>query len=737
MTDPVNVSTELSIGDTPVRLRNDLHVVTIRRGLQITHVVKDPVNLKYYEFDEHEMALIQQFDGSKSWDEICEWFNHRFPPLRLTHQALQSTLWRLYQQGLLIAFAKGQGLRVAERLQERKQQEWWQRLSQPWVIRLPGFSPGPWIGLVNSLFGWIFAPAFVSLALVGLSLLIACIFAQHQAIIRMSPDSIAFFSRNNMASFAVVVIVTKMLHELGHAVAAYRRGCECHEMGILLLAGLPSLYCDVSDAWMIPSRWKRITISLAGIWVETLIAAVAFIVWTASVPGLIHAMSFNVMVVCSVGTLLFNANPLVRYDGYYVLMDLSGVSNLGQRSQESLVRCFAYWVLGSPGIRPLDEPEIPRWCLVYGVASAIYRVLLTAAIVWGLHLALKPFSISIFVWVFASVGLTMWSARMFQSGSNQVRNAMSTGTPLWRVCLGLAFLVGTSTFVTTIPLPWYVFGEAILEPADQKTLVMTVPGRVVFRRDSGDIVKAGDLIGKFENQEIHREVRLMEAEVRIQSQRLQALRARRNQDVRAAEQIPGAEASMAALKHRLKYLHEELQRLELHADESAVVYHAPLRLQTTDSEELTGWTGSLLNPVNNEAWIEAGDPFCQIGSINTLEAVAVLAQDDLDAISLGQPVDILLKSSGISVRGEVAKISSIEFDAQDESTLGAALPRIADRQGRGRLHEKWYQIQVRSLNPFPQGTRIRSRAKVRIHAGSRTLAAWIAEQFYKTFRWHA
>ena len=724
------------VGDPSIRLRPDLQVATIRRGLQVTHVLKDPVNLKYYEFDEHDMELLKQLNGQKSSDELCQWFNHRFPPLRLSHQALQGMLWRYYQQGLLVTNAAGQGRKIAARTMAIRRGEWIQRLSQPWAIRLPGVTPGPWLEPFNRYFGWLFSPVFVGLACAFLAVLLAVAFSHFDAIQRMTPDVVEVFSRNNLVLFGAAVVVTKMLHELGHAISAYRHGCECHEIGILLLAGLPTLYCDVSDTWMLSKRWERIAVSLAGIWVEILIAAVAFVVWSTSVPGLVHAISFNVMLVCSVGTLLFNANPLVRYDGYYVLMDVAGISNFGQKCNEAIERLYVRWVLGSSELRRVDSVELPRWCVVYGMIAAIYRVMLTYGILWGLHLALRPFSLSFVVWLMASVGLSIWAVKSFKTGSNQVRRAMLTGTPGWRVIGGITMTAVLFAACAAIPLPWYVFGEAVLEPSDRQTLVAVVSGQLIKRKDSGAKVVAGDLIAGLENRDVQLEISQMEAELNVQVQHLNSLRARRNQDLRASEQIPGAEANVAAMEHRLAHLRDERQRLEIRARESSIVYPATLRHRNLDHRELATWDGSLLDSINQNAWVNAGDTICQIGTLDRLEAVAILAQDDLEAVAVGQQADVFLISSGTTVRGEIAKISSIELDSKDDSAIGASLPRSIDMRGQPKLQQKWYQVQIRCLSSLPNGIRVRNRCKVRIHVGRRSFGHWALLQFFKTFRWH-
>ena len=146
------------------------------------------------------------------------------------------------------------------------------------------------------------------------------------------PEFQAFFSLQNVGWLALSVILAKTLHELGHALACRHFGGECHEMGVLLLVFLPCLYCNVSDAWMFNSRWRRVAVDVAGMYVELVLAAACTFLWWFTVPGWINSICFNLMIVCSLNTLLFNGNPLLRYDGYYLLADLWEIPNLHERS---------------------------------------------------------------------------------------------------------------------------------------------------------------------------------------------------------------------------------------------------------------------------------------------------------------------------------------------------------------------------------------------------------------------
>jgi hypothetical protein len=186
----------------------------------------------------------------------------------------------------------------------------------------------------------------------------------------------------------------------------------------------------------------------------------------------------------------------------------------------------------------------------------------------------------------------------------------------------------------------------------------------------------------------------------------------------------------------LAYLQRELGRLDLHSPSAAKIYPSVQRLESRNDDELPQWNGSLLDPLNRDAWVAANDPLCLIGSPDQLEAIAVLAQDDLEAVKVGQHADIYLRATGRSIRGEVASISRLEVNTREELTVSRLLPPAAKSDGR-RSSTKWYQVQIRCLEPCPVGTVLRSQAKVRIRIGSRTVGDWLALQFYKTFRWRA
>ena len=161
------------------------------------------------------------------------------------------------------------------------------------------------------------------------------------------PNYHEFFSFKTVVYLWAALAVVKVIHEFGHGLSCKRFGGEVHEMGALFLCLSPALYCNVSDAWTLPNKWHRIIISGAGIYVELIIAAIATFVWwnTPSQP-FVNNLALSLMVVCSVSTVVFNANPLMRYDGYYVLADWLEIPNLREKSNRYLTNLFLEHCLG-------------------------------------------------------------------------------------------------------------------------------------------------------------------------------------------------------------------------------------------------------------------------------------------------------------------------------------------------------------------------------------------------------
>ena len=438
-----------------LRMRPDLEVFPQPGGERPAWVVKDPVALRYQRLGEEEFAILQWLDGRTGLDEIRDKFAQRFPPQQLSRQQLHQFLGRLHRQGLLLAESPGQHETLLERWTVQRRWEWFQRLTSVLAIRFRGADP---TGVLNWLYPrvrWMFSRGFLVLGLLLVLGAAALVAIQIDAVLARLPELSSFLRMQNVLWLAATLAVVKVLHELGHALVCKHFGGECHEIGMMLLVFTPCLYCDVSDSWTWPSRWRRIAVAAAGMGVELVLAAVATFLWWFSQPGWLNQMCLNVMVLCSVSTLVFNGNPLLRYDGYYVLSDLLDAPNLGGQSRALVRQALATFFLGIPVEEALDLPERRRPLLAaYAVASTLYSWCVVGAILLFVYRFLEPKRLEILAAVVAApaaVGLlsapAVYLVRLLRDPL--VRHRVRRGRLAWSTCLVLAALAA----LLAIPLP--------------------------------------------------------------------------------------------------------------------------------------------------------------------------------------------------------------------------------------------------------------------------------------------
>ncbi|HPZ82977.1 MAG TPA: hemolysin D, partial [Thermogutta sp.] len=340
-----------------IRKRADLVAQKQRYEGETYYVIKDPVGLNYFRFQEEEFFILNQLDGQSSLDEIKARFEAEFPPQKITLEELQQFVGMLHRSGLVVAVVPEQGRQLLKRRRERRKRELLSALGNILAIRFRGIDPERILTAMYPWVRWVFHPAFLIACVVLWIAALLLIASEFRVFLNRLPTFHQFFTPTNALWLALTLAVTKIIHEFGHGLSCKHFGGECHEMGIMLLVLTPCLYCNVSDSWMLPNRWHRAAIGAAGIFVELTLAALATFIWWFSEPGLINHLALNVMFICSVSTLVFNGNPLLRYDGYYVLADILEIPNLRQKATQLLSRTAAHWFLG---IKPPDDPFLPQ-----------------------------------------------------------------------------------------------------------------------------------------------------------------------------------------------------------------------------------------------------------------------------------------------------------------------------------------------------------------------------------------
>jgi putative peptide zinc metalloprotease protein len=310
----------------------------------------------------------------------------------------------------------------------------------------------------------------------------------------------------------------KALHEFGHAYTIKRWGGEVHEIGVMFLVFMPVPYVDASDSIAFDKKWRRALVGAAGILVELALASVAMIVWVNAEEGLVRAFAYNVMLVGGVSTLLFNGNPLLRFDGYYVMSDLIEIPNLGQRANKYLgylVQRYCFGVTWAEN--PVTAKGEARWFLFYSIAAYIYRLFITFAIVT--LVATKFFIIGIVLacWaVFLMLVLPLLKMGWFLLTSPQLRRKRGRA-------LGVTFAILSAIVaaVLFVPVPYHTMAEGVVAPPPEAFVNAASEGVVshIFV-SSGDIVAAGTPLAVIADPLIGSQRAVLEARINELNQRL-------------------------------------------------------------------------------------------------------------------------------------------------------------------------------------------------------------------------
>ncbi|MGL4513563.1 MAG: HlyD family efflux transporter periplasmic adaptor subunit [Lacipirellulaceae bacterium] len=678
----------------PIRARPDLEAKRQRYQGRVYWVVKDPVALQYFRFEEEEFSLLGMLDGESSLDEIIAQYEAVFPTQPIRSEELQQFIGTLHRSGLVIADAPGQGEQLNKRRGERKRKELIGKFTNILSMRFKGIDPDRLLTWMLTLgpIRWFFStPALVccSLLMLAAATLVLVEFDVFQSKL---PSFQTFFAAQNWVLLASILGVTKVLHEFGHGLSCKRLGGECHEMGVMLLVLTPCLYCNVSDSWMLPNRWHRAAIGAAGMYVECVIAAICTFVWWFTEPGWLNYVCLNIMFVSSVSTVLFNANPLLKYDGYYILSDLMEVPNLRQKASTILSRKLGKWCLG---LEEQDDPFLPRrnqWLFaLYTVAAALYRWVVVLSICYFLNQVFEPYGlkplgqlISLMA-LWGLLGQPLW--QLYKHFKVPGRLSKVKRVPFLVSCAVVAAAIAAVIFV---PLPSSVHCAAVIEPAGATNVYVETAGvlREVFVKH-GDRVAKGDPLARLESPEIDLAITRLEGECSGYEAEIRALEDMTFEDRSAASQIAPIRKSLASARDQLAKQRADAERMTLRAPSDGHVLPATyVTPRAVDDKELVAWHGTPLDEKNLGATLEPGDRLCQVGDPERFEARLAVHQDDIDLVAEGQRVRLMLnQSTHLTYVGKIDRISRDEMPTTPprlSSLTQGPIPTETDQSGAPR-----------------------------------------------------
>lgn len=371
----------LRITETRPKFRPDIKTFHRQKGSGDGLVLHDPLAAKYFQISEYEFDLVKNLDGKRSVAEIINDLN--LAGKYYSDADATAVVTKADQMGLLLGLnftSAGYLKRVKEKYAKASR---FKPLSSIYFLFIPILNPDAFLDRTLRLFN-ILAHRWVLISL-------ACALPGAAYIIiselpRVNLEYLFFFNWQNLLFLWITIALTKLVHEFAHAYTAKKFGLSVPEMGIAFLVFFPCLYCNTTDAWQLADSRRRMLISAAGILAEGAVATVATYVWYFSQPGLVQSLAFYLMTVSFISTILFNANPLMRFDGYFLLVDIIGMPNLAANSLRHLKYMFMNRVLGDESFStPAKSAEQAATYIIYGVCAFIYRIFLYVSLSIGVY----------------------------------------------------------------------------------------------------------------------------------------------------------------------------------------------------------------------------------------------------------------------------------------------------------------------------------------------------------------
>jgi len=544
------------------RLRSTVQVHRQHYRGRMWYVLQDPSNNQFYRQNEAAYHFVAMLDGRRTVGEVWSLCNEQLGDGAPTQGEAIQLLGQLYTSNLIQCELPPDAQGLFTRFQKRRQREVKGYLSNLLFIRIPLFDPDRFLDRWVKLFGLAFSlPGFIFW-------LIAIGFGLHAVVTHSSElfeQSNKVLDVENLPLLYLSFVLIKVIHEFGHGFACKKFGLragggEVHVMGVMFLVFTPLPYVDASSSWAFRSKWNRVMVGAGGMFVELAVASIAAVIWAGTASGATaHSIAYNMMFIASISTLLFNANPLLRYDGYYILSDLLEIPNLSQRSKQYLyylVRKYA-WRVRNPR-NPAHSSGERAWFVFYGIASTIYRVFICFRILMFVSKRVPTIG-----FILAAAAVVTWVLVPL----GKFLHYLLTNGELMRV-RGRAIVSTVATIAAVIagigliPMQDRQRLEGVVEPVNMRLVHVRTDGRVVDYLPNRTEVKAnGEVLLTLENPE------LVAEHARLQQQRIAISRQQRlaRQEARYAE-AQSLGSQIAAIDEELATLAERIADLSLHAD---------------------------------------------------------------------------------------------------------------------------------------------------------------------------
>lgn len=472
------------------RLRGHVRIHRHAYRGEIWYVVEDRVAGKYHRFNPASYRVISLFDGNRDMDRVWRRLTAMLADDTPAQEDVIKLLGQLHSADLIQCDVDPDVAELFERRGKEKRRKFMSRFLNPIALRFPLWDPDRLLvklvrWLRPLLGGWGVA---LWLAVVLPALLLTPLYWRELT----ENFGEQLLAADNLLIMALVFPLIKACHEIGHGLAARARGGEVHEMGIMLLVFFPIPYVEASSSSAFVKKTHRMLVGAAGMLTELFIAALAFYLWILLEPGLARSLAYNTIVLASITTVLFNGNPLLRYDGYYVLADWAEIPNLGTRSNKYWQYLAERYLFGVKQAEPPQAtPGERRWFIGYAPLAFAYRMVILFGI--AVFVASQYFFLGVVIalWgMIASLGVPIYK------GIHAVVTGPQYAARTGRIRAVLVAMVGVlAVLLFVLPLPRHSVAEGVVWLPEEAILRSGSNGFIdVLDAAPGQIVHPGQAV---------------------------------------------------------------------------------------------------------------------------------------------------------------------------------------------------------------------------------------------------
>lgn len=604
------------LSESKIALRASVRVHRqVYRGV-VWYVLYEPFTNKFYRLPQGAYEFVSRLSINKTVGEVWNGMLNSATGEIPGQGEVIEMLAQLYQSNMLMYDGIEDGAKLFERNQKQNRKKVKASLLNIFFLKVPLVDPDALLNKLRWLISCLISKPF---ALVWLLTVIVAAKYGVENFDALKDSTQGFLSPSNIGWVYVCTVFVKLLHEFGHASVVKRYGGEVHTLGVMFMLLVPLPYVDATACWSFRDKSKRMLVGAAGMLTEFFIASIALIIWANLGGGILKNLAYNVIIMASVSTVLFNINPLMRFDGYYMLTDLLDMPNLQQRSVQHLKYLLERYIFFKRDAEPVAETWSERVVyFFYGICSSVYRVFLFAGFIVAIsqHYLLLSFFMGILLcltmvimpvgrflkYIFASPGLALVRSRA--------------------VILTVLFFGGVFAFLFNFPVPDTFKAPGVMEARTYENAVVGEGGIVerVYHYADG-LVHKGDTLMLLKNQELEYQLEEKRAQLREATQSYyQALE-------KAPENMLPIEKRMGALKQELEKLEEDRRKLAVIAPVGGI----------WDLKDLDDY---------KDRFVRQGDSIGLLLDTSAFDFLAVVSQEEVSRLFAGKPRSVSVRLNG-------------------------------------------------------------------------------------------